>query len=148
MITNCGGEAKTHGSKLRQFLSLESIKPFVNKELAMAAFRLSPCRPSLHRVCRVRQQRDFSQRSDLQVVYHPFARRWLARPPERRSRQSASTIILLIDTPHTPDSSARCYCAEWSQSACRLHLSICPHCNQHFQKIHGVVCLRRAWSAL
>jgi hypothetical protein len=31
-----GGEAKTHGSKLRQFLSLESIKPFVNKELAMA----------------------------------------------------------------------------------------------------------------
>lgn len=31
-----GGEAKTHGAKLRSFLSLESIKPFVNDDLAMA----------------------------------------------------------------------------------------------------------------
>lgn len=31
-----GGEAKTHGSKLRDFLSLDTIKPFVNNELAMA----------------------------------------------------------------------------------------------------------------
>lgn len=31
-----GGEAKTHGSKLREFLSFTSIKPFVNNELAMA----------------------------------------------------------------------------------------------------------------
>jgi hypothetical protein len=31
-----GGEAKTHGSKLRHFLSLSAIKPFVNNELAMA----------------------------------------------------------------------------------------------------------------
>lgn len=31
-----GGEAQTHGSKLKEFLSLETIKPFVNKELAMA----------------------------------------------------------------------------------------------------------------
>jgi hypothetical protein len=31
-----GGEAKTHGSKLRGFLDLEAIKPFVNNDLAMA----------------------------------------------------------------------------------------------------------------
>lgn len=31
-----GGEAKTHGSKLRAFLELDAIKPFVNNELAMA----------------------------------------------------------------------------------------------------------------
>lgn len=31
-----GGEAKTHGSKLREFLSFQSIKPFVNSDLAMA----------------------------------------------------------------------------------------------------------------
>jgi len=31
-----GGEAKIHGSKLRGFLSLGAIKPFVNNELAMA----------------------------------------------------------------------------------------------------------------
>lgn len=31
-----GGEAKTHGSKLRSFLNYEAIKPFVNNELAMA----------------------------------------------------------------------------------------------------------------
>lgn len=31
-----GGEASTHGGKLRAFLNLETIKPFVNKELAMA----------------------------------------------------------------------------------------------------------------
>jgi len=31
-----GGEAKTHGSKLRSFLGLDSIRPFVNNELAMA----------------------------------------------------------------------------------------------------------------
>jgi hypothetical protein len=31
-----GGEAKTHGSKLREFLSFQSIKPFVNNDLAMA----------------------------------------------------------------------------------------------------------------
>jgi hypothetical protein len=31
-----GGEAKTHGSKLRAFLDLDAIKPFVNNELAMA----------------------------------------------------------------------------------------------------------------
>jgi hypothetical protein len=31
-----GGEAKTHGSKLRGFLALEAIRPFVNNDLAMA----------------------------------------------------------------------------------------------------------------
>ena len=31
-----GGEAKAHGGKLRDFLTLETIKPFVSKELAMA----------------------------------------------------------------------------------------------------------------
>lgn len=31
-----GGEAKTHGSKLRSFLALDSIRPFVNNDLAMA----------------------------------------------------------------------------------------------------------------
>jgi hypothetical protein len=31
-----GGDAKTHGGKLRDFLTLTSIKPFVNNELAMA----------------------------------------------------------------------------------------------------------------
>lgn len=31
-----GGQASTHGSKLRVFLELEAIKPFVNNELAMA----------------------------------------------------------------------------------------------------------------
>jgi hypothetical protein len=31
-----GGEAKTHGSKLKEFLSLQAIKPFVSSELAMA----------------------------------------------------------------------------------------------------------------
>lgn len=31
-----GGEAKTHGSKLRHFLDLDAIKPFVNSDLAMA----------------------------------------------------------------------------------------------------------------
>ena len=31
-----GGEAKTHGSKLRAFLELDAIKPFVNNDLAMA----------------------------------------------------------------------------------------------------------------
>jgi P63C domain len=31
-----GGEAKTHGSKLRGFLALGAIKPFVNNDLAMA----------------------------------------------------------------------------------------------------------------
>lgn len=31
-----GGEAKSHGSKLKEFLSLNTIKPFVNNELAMA----------------------------------------------------------------------------------------------------------------
>ena len=31
-----GGAAKTHGSKLREFLSFQAIKPFVNNELAMA----------------------------------------------------------------------------------------------------------------
>lgn len=31
-----GGEAKTHGSKLKEFLSFHAIKPFVNSELAMA----------------------------------------------------------------------------------------------------------------
>ena len=31
-----GGEAKTHGSKLREFLSFQTIKPFVNNDLAMA----------------------------------------------------------------------------------------------------------------
>ena len=31
-----GGQAKTHGSKLRAFLELDAIKPFVNNELAMA----------------------------------------------------------------------------------------------------------------
>lgn len=31
-----GGDAKTHGGKLRQFLSLETIKPHINNDLAMA----------------------------------------------------------------------------------------------------------------
>jgi hypothetical protein len=31
-----GGEAKTHGSKLTDFLSFDTIKPFVNNELPMA----------------------------------------------------------------------------------------------------------------
>lgn len=31
-----GGEANTHGGKLRDFLTLETIKPFVSNELAMA----------------------------------------------------------------------------------------------------------------
>ncbi|MDP1968373.1 MAG: P63C domain-containing protein [Burkholderiaceae bacterium] len=31
-----GGEAKTHGGKLREFLSLSTIKPFVDNDLAMA----------------------------------------------------------------------------------------------------------------
>lgn len=31
-----GGQAKAHGSRLRAFLELEAIKPFVNKDLAMA----------------------------------------------------------------------------------------------------------------
>lgn len=30
------GEAKTHGGKLREFLSLSTIKPFVDNYLAMA----------------------------------------------------------------------------------------------------------------
>lgn len=30
------GDAKTHGGKLRQFLSLETIKPHINNDLAMA----------------------------------------------------------------------------------------------------------------
>ncbi len=31
-----GGQAKAHGSRLRAFLELDAIKPFVNKDLAMA----------------------------------------------------------------------------------------------------------------
>jgi hypothetical protein len=31
-----GGEARTHGAKLRRFLDLDAIKPFVNTDLAMA----------------------------------------------------------------------------------------------------------------
>lgn len=30
------GEAKTHGGKLKDFLSLEAIKPFVTSDLTMA----------------------------------------------------------------------------------------------------------------